>query len=102
MNVHNGRTSIIFFQADDTQEAVSKSFTRHGFQKTAVYTINPGLVPLHVEVSPNGSDWFIAQSTSDAKAIVAVEIPCLYMRVRRGAGAGDVTAYGLSQDPSVT
>lgn len=102
MNKSNGRTNVVFFQNNNTPEDISQGVTRHGFLKTAVYAINPGQVPLFVEVSPNGTDWFIAQTNSDEKSIVVVEIPCLYMRVRRGAGAGLVTAYGLSQDVAVT
>jgi hypothetical protein len=89
--------SHYFFKNNTVEEAVSDGLTRWGFDSNTVYVKNPDAVPVTVQVSPNGTDWYdAAPESTDVAFIVHVTLICKYMRVSRGVGAGTVTASVVS------
>lgn len=90
-NVYN------FFKNHTVPETESDALTRWGFDSHTIYVKNPDGVPVTVQVSPNGTDWYdAAPAATDTAFIVHVTLICKYMRVVRGAGAGTVTATVVS------
>ena len=86
-----------FFKNNTVEEAESDAVTRWGFDSHTVYVKNPDAVPVTVQVSPNGRDWYdAAPEATDTAFIVHVTLLCKYMRVVRGVGAGTVTATVVS------
>jgi len=96
-NLTNHENIHYFFKNNVTVEAISDGITRWGYETNTVYITNPGGAEITVQVSPNGVDWFDAAATlTDTTAIVHVQLLCKFMRVKRGAGAGSVTAVVCS------
>jgi hypothetical protein len=80
----------------------SPAVTRDNYMVHTVYVTNPDAVPVNIELSPNGTDWFTLNDadSTDTSIIFHLEYLTKYLRITRGAGAGTVDAWVVSGSPA--